>query len=267
MYNNYVIIYRIEVSDISSQQLLSHAAIIFGTLLVIPIICVLLLSQSGGRLQTAVMSLFPGYFGRLILLPGVVIHELSHWIAAKIFLIKVTEVKLFIFDPTSQTLGYVRSAYNPNSIWQRLGETVSGIAPLFGITGTVSGVYYLMFSKYLQVNIDHTQPVKQQLQALFQALIDPVSGSAGIGRTVIFIAIMIILLTGFSLSSADLHTALVGLGPLIGLLALLTLASIYAPSILKTASVCGIVIVSVTGFLLLLTLLGIGLIWCIRTVI
>lgn len=124
-----------------------------------------------------------------------------------------------------------------------------------------------MFSKYLQVNIDHTQPVKQQLQALFQALIDPVSGSAGIGRTVIFIAIMIILLTGFSLSSADLHTALVGLGPLIGLLALLTLASIYAPNILKTASVCGIVIVSVTGFLLLLTLLGIGLIWCIRTVI
>lgn len=233
----------------------------------IPIVCVLLLTQSGGRLQIAVMSLFPGYFGRLILLPGVVIHELSHWIVAKIFLIKVTEVKLFIFDPTSQTLGYVQSAYNPNSIWQRLGETVSGIAPLFGITGAVSGIYYVMFSKYLHFNIDHTQPIRQQLQSLFQAIINPLVGSASFGRTFVFIIAMMILLTGFALSSADLHTALVGIGPLIALLVLLVGVSLYVPSVLKVVSICGIVIISVTGFLLMLTLLSIGLIWCIRTAI
>ena len=252
---------------INYQQILIHVAIIFGMLLLVPIICILLLSQSGGKLQTAVMDLIPGYGGRLILLPGVVIHELSHLIAAKLFLIRVTEVKLFIFDPSSLTLGYVKSAYNPNSLWQRLGETVTGIAPLFGITGALSGIYALMFHPSVQVRLDHSQPVLQQLQILGRALGESVISSLNSAKGLAFIAIMIILLTGFALSSADLQTSLVGLGPLIGLLLLLAVASIQFPIILRAAMVISAVTVAVTGVLLGLTVIGTILIRCIQLIV
>lgn len=252
---------------INYQQILIHVAIIFGMLLFVPIICILLLSQSGGKLQTAVMDLIPGYGGRLILLPGVVIHELSHLIAAKLFLIRVTEVKLFIFDPSSLTLGYVKSAYNPNSLWQRLGETATGIAPLFGITGALSGIYALMFHPSLQVKLDHSQPVLQQLQILGRALGESVISSLNSAKGLMFIAIMIILLTGFALSSADLQTSLVGLGPLIGLLLLLALASIQFPIILRAAMIISVVAVVVTGVLLGLTVIGTILIRCIQLIV
>lgn len=252
---------------INYQQILIHVAIIFGMLLLIPIICILLLSQSGGKLQTAVMDLIPGYGGRLILLPGVVIHELSHLIAAKLFLIRVTEVKLFIFDPSSLTLGYVKSAYNPNSLWQRLGETATGIAPLFGITGALSGIYALMFHPSAQVRLDHSQPVLQQLQVLGRALGESVISSLNSAKGLAFIAIMIILLTGFALSSADLQTSLVGLGPLIGLLLLLAVASIRFPIILRAAMIVSVVTVVVTGVLLGLTVIGTILIRCIQLIV
>lgn len=252
---------------INYQQAIVNAAVIFGTLLIVPIICVLLLSQSGGRLQTAVMSLIPGYGGRLILLPGVIIHELSHLIAARLFLIRVTEAKLFIFDPTSVTLGYVKSAYDPNSLWQRLGETVTGIAPLFGITGALSGIYALMFHPSLQIRLDHSQPVFQQLQVLGRALSESVISSLNSAKGLTFTVIMIILLTGFALSSADLQTSLVGLGPLIGLLLLLSAASIQLPIILRAAAIISAVTAAVTCVLLGLTMIGTVLIRCIQLIV
>lgn len=252
---------------INYQQVLVNAAVIFGMLLIVPIVCVLLLSQSGGRLQTAVMSLIPGYGGRLILLPGVVIHELSHLIAARLFLIRVTEVKLFIFDPSSATLGYVKSAYDPNSLWQRLSETVTGIAPLFGITGALSGIYALMFHLSLQVRLDHSQPVFQQLQVLGRALSESVISSLNSAKGLAFAVIMIILLTGFALSSADLQTSLVGLGPLIGLLLLLSAASIRLPIILRAAVIISAVTAAVTCVLLGLTMIGTVLIRCIQLIV
>jgi len=63
---------------------------------------------------------------------GTPIHELSHAVMCLIFRHRVTEVKLLQAVDTDGTMGYVRHAYNPNSLYQRIGNLFIGVAPLIG---------------------------------------------------------------------------------------------------------------------------------------
>lgn len=75
-----------------------------------------------------------GYFGIIITAPGVVIHELSHYIMCKIFRYRVTEVKLFrpIAGKVDGVLGYVRHSHNPRNSIQNAGMFFIGTAPILG---------------------------------------------------------------------------------------------------------------------------------------
>lgn len=79
-----------------------------------------------------------GYFGIIITAPGVIIHELSHYIMCKIFRYRVTEVKLFrpIAGKVDGVLGYVRHSHNPRNSIQNAGMFFIGTAPILG--GAVS---------------------------------------------------------------------------------------------------------------------------------
>jgi hypothetical protein len=62
---------------------------------------------------------------------GTPIHELGHAIFCLLFGHKITEIKFFKPDPVSGVLGYVNHSYNPNSLYQNIGNLFIGAGPLF----------------------------------------------------------------------------------------------------------------------------------------
>jgi hypothetical protein len=72
--------------------------------------------------------------------PGVCTHELGHYFMARIFRHSIIKWRLFEYNPSSGSLGYVHHGYNENSIYQTVGNFFIGMAPL--ITGSL--VIYLL---------------------------------------------------------------------------------------------------------------------------
>lgn len=108
----------------------------------------------------------PSIFNHTTGLIGVPIHEISHCLCCIIFRHSITKVKLYSW-PTSHSksdvaLGYVEHSFNPNSIYQVVGNFFIGIAPIFGgvvATGGVSlallpGADTMMIRLFDIVNID-----------------------------------------------------------------------------------------------------------------
>lgn len=66
---------------------------------------------------------------------GTPLHELSHVVVGKLFLVEITKVKLWEPDPTDGVLGYVRyrvPRLRPAELHKVVGTFLMGIAPLFG---------------------------------------------------------------------------------------------------------------------------------------
>lgn len=75
---------------------------------------------------------------------GTTIHESGHALFCIIFRHRITDIKFFSIHPRSQTLGYVNHSYNPDSVYQEIGNFFIGIGPI--ILGTLF-IYYS--SRYL----------------------------------------------------------------------------------------------------------------------
>ena len=70
-----------------------------------------------------------GNFYTYFTAPGTVLHEFGHYVFAKIFGHKVTEVCWF--GPKDGTLGYVNHTYNPESRFQKIGNLFIGTGPIW----------------------------------------------------------------------------------------------------------------------------------------
>ena len=79
-----------------------------------------------------VNTLFPYKMVRYIILPGVIIHELSHAALCFVFRHKIEQISFLNTDYTSTTLGFVLHSYNPRSLYQQIGNFFISIAPIFG---------------------------------------------------------------------------------------------------------------------------------------
>ncbi|MFH1286828.1 MAG: hypothetical protein ABII02_03695 [Candidatus Magasanikbacteria bacterium] len=76
---------------------------------------------------------------------GTPIHEIGHYIFAKLFLHRIEKVSLFKPNKETGGLGHVNHSYHKKSIFQNIGNFFIGAAPLiFG-----SGVLYLLFRFFL----------------------------------------------------------------------------------------------------------------------
>lgn len=93
---------------------------------------------------------------------GTVVHEISHMIMALIFNHKIVKVELFRPRKYKEDgiLGFVRSTYNPNSIYQQVGNFFIGIAPMIFGTLTIwllfiifSNNIYTMFLNYMNIGL------------------------------------------------------------------------------------------------------------------
>ncbi len=63
---------------------------------------------------------------------GTPVHELSHWILAKLFGHHIESVSLFRPNKASGKLGEVVHGYNPRNIYHQIGNFFIGAAPLLG---------------------------------------------------------------------------------------------------------------------------------------
>ena len=110
-----------------------------------------------------VNKLFPYRIVRFVLLPGVIIHELSHAALCYVFKHKIEKISFLNTDYTSTTLGFVSHSYNPHSIYQQIGNFFIAIAPIFGgyfflfiLLGNFTGVDFSFwdidaFALYIQL--------------------------------------------------------------------------------------------------------------------
>lgn len=84
-----------------------------------------------------IYSLFGKYAYILTGFIGTTVHEFSHYVMCLIFGHSVTDVSWFrpLSGMQDGVLGYVNHSYNPNSIYQQIGNFFIGIAPM--IVGTL----------------------------------------------------------------------------------------------------------------------------------
>lgn len=92
---------------------------------------------------------FYNKFGKkFIIITGIIgtsTHELGHYIMCKIFLHKVSSIKLCSFKLEGDNLGYVSHSYNKKSIYQRVGNFFIGIGPILFGTFVISLLFYLLY--------------------------------------------------------------------------------------------------------------------------
>jgi len=104
----------------------------FGLIALLGAVLLLLRKESFRFLSRAI-----GYRGVILWTGwlGTPIHEISHVLVGKLFLIKIHEVKLFEPDAKNGVLGYVRyevPRLEPKNLYSVVGTFFMGVAPLFG---------------------------------------------------------------------------------------------------------------------------------------
>ncbi len=80
---------------------------------------------------------------------GTPIHELGHFIQCFIWGHRVTRVKFLQLHSPNGVLGYVEHQYNPNSLYQQIGNFFIGLGPIIsGIGSLIFGMYILLPDSY-----------------------------------------------------------------------------------------------------------------------
>lgn len=75
---------------------------------------------------------------------GTPIHELSHAFFAKVFRHKIDHIDLFHPNEVTGNLGSVNHSYNPNSLYQKIGNFFIGAAPLIAGPCVIILLIYLL---------------------------------------------------------------------------------------------------------------------------
>lgn len=160
---------------------------------------------------------------------GTPIHELSHYIACKIFRHKVTHVCLWSprkFKQNGQ-LGYVQHAYNPKSVYQNAGNFIIGAAPVLSAAGISYLIMRFLFGMSFHVedmeSIDF-ESVIEYIKGIFLSLNANVN-SEFFSNPLFWIGLVlfICIFLNVALSKADFKNAYVGilffivLAPIFGL--------------------------------------------------
>lgn len=183
------------------------------------------------KIQTLNYLFINNSFGQFIFYTtgfvGTSVHEISHAIMAILFGHKVTEIKLFrpLSSQTDGVLGYVNHSYNPNSMYQQVGNFFIGIAPM--LIGSL--VIFISFKVLLPDSYDafklkfaeslNDTSIKSISDIFFVCIqnffyllksIFTCSGTSKI-RWFLFLYIMYSICTNMQLSLADLKGSLVGM--------------------------------------------------------
>ncbi len=106
-----------------------------------------------GFIHSIIYKLTIRYFSRVfgwtgIIVTGVIgtpIHEISHWLMAKIFRHQVHSVSLFSPDRNSGKLGHVEHSYDRRSSYQSMGNFFIGSSPITFCSAALIALLYVFF--------------------------------------------------------------------------------------------------------------------------
>ncbi|WP_125980329.1 hypothetical protein [Loigolactobacillus iwatensis] len=162
------------------------------------------------------------YFGWL----GIISHELSHLLVAKLFHHQIISVKLVSLRPTDATLGHVEHQYNAKSWYQNLGNFFIGIAPIYGCSLILLGLASLIYPElWSLLRLDWPALDFTQLHQLLWQIISH-GQYAPWKLLVYFLLATQIVFGGFDLSHQDFQGSLRGILPLVLVLSLLALGAV-----------------------------------------
>ena len=197
---------------------------------------------------------------------GVPIHELSHAIFAVLFRHSITDIKLLQKPDENGTLGYVKHSYNPNSIYQQIGNFFIGIGPILG--GLISLIVlmkvllpysYAEFIKISNSNLSVSNLNINIIEGILNSyynLIKTIFTYSNLKNPsfFLFLFLSICISSHISLSKADINGASKGLGVLFILIFILNMFGLT-----NYISMAGIIKYNVvlTGFLIVALLFSI----------
>jgi hypothetical protein len=133
--------YLWQVSLITSEQLL----ILLGPALFLAFIMHYFAIFVRKIQRSVIKNNFLDWFGA----PGTIVHELGHACFCIVFGHRITSIALFKMNRYDGTLGYVEHSYNPNNLYQRVGNFFIGTGPIwFG-----TAVIYVMSCYMLDASV------------------------------------------------------------------------------------------------------------------
>lgn len=166
---------------------------------------------------------------------GVPIHELSHAIFALLFRHSITDIKLLQKPDQSGTLGYVKHSYNPNSIYQQIGNFFIGIGPILGgLTSLILLMRVLLpysYTEFTQIAISNLNVTNLNIdivEGILNSYVDLIKTIFTYSNLknpsfFLFLFLSICISSHISLSKADIKGASKGLGVLFALIFILNM--------------------------------------------
>jgi hypothetical protein len=154
---------------------------------------------------------------------GVPIHEISHAIFCFIFGHKIVKVVLIQKRDENGVLGYVNHSYNPNSIYQQIGNFFIGIAPiLVGIASIIALMRIIIprsYNEFITIsmtNLDITKLDGAAINGVLNSYVNLITSIFTINNLanpyfIVFLFLAICISSHISLSSADIKGASKGL--------------------------------------------------------
>ncbi|QAA33995.1 hypothetical protein [Clostridium manihotivorum] len=154
---------------------------------------------------------------------GVPIHELSHAVLSLAFRHDIRRIKLFQKPDSNGVMGYVDHSYNPNSLYQQIGNFFIGVAPIFGGVITIIALMYLAipstYNKFISVlfnSLHITKIGKVTIEGLINSygmLIKSIFSAENFKNPYfyLFLILSICIASHISLSMADIKGASRGL--------------------------------------------------------
>ncbi len=181
----------------------------FGSFFFMLVFCSYVLSRiSGeffhlfGRASNVVLMIFGGV--------GTAIHEISHFVVAKIFGFKVKGVKLFNFPDENGTIGSVSISYK-KSIKSSIGLFFVGISPVyFGVLMIVVITILIVPNFASSTGLDSLDGFTAIFSSLFDMAGNFASSSDNIVLKVIYVYLLFNILSQIAPSTTDLRIAFRG---------------------------------------------------------
>jgi hypothetical protein len=110
---------------------------------------VLLVNYMISRISSRLMRLVPRYVYHSFYFPGVMLHELSHFLVAYLFGFKITNVNFYKFHQNDHVAGFVNYSYKRNFI-SLIGQILTAVAPLGG--GILVFYLFIFFHGFIDID-------------------------------------------------------------------------------------------------------------------
>ncbi|ULT54650.1 hypothetical protein L1999_15950 [Neobacillus drentensis] len=168
---------------------------------------------------------------------GTPIHEIGHLIQCFIWGHRVSRIKLLQLNHPSGILGFVEHHYNPNSMYQQVGNFFIGLGPIFsGIGSLILGMYFLVPDSFFAFKTELQRRIKfEQLDiTLLKTIVESVSVISKNLFTLenlinplfwIFLVIAFSISSHIALSTADIRGSAKGLSTIFFILFLFNIIS------------------------------------------